>query len=463
MHDLEYIRRRQKLLEKKRKRAAEVEAKEEAIRVAKMKAEAREQEKTAARKKLLKEQQENDRLHERHVKRKQKQAQQKWDDRLDILLAQIKEQSRKQSKLEEIRIIIKKREPSLIELDWDRWLSIDLNKKLALLDFEYALEMFKRDNLMAKRRKRTRGKKKQFNYGLSFTGNDADGARADLVATQFNPHDPDGSGKPLAESGFTVAYWYRPDESYTNSFHISWKVHTNSRFDFGLMDADQPYIGVGPENKKLTTKWETMLSTSGNDDIKSTFLDDDGKILKNGTWMHIAVTYAGTDNPDGDGNMLRKIYVNGRHIYGGFGETKQSVDWTRKADTMVQGVAFGMRAVQASGTDSESGLRNTKYNNGNACGLDEIAFYKEEKDANWVTSVYNGGAGYNHKNSGGNGLVGYWKFSEGKGTTVKDLSGYGHHGTLTNALYGTSIDNAINNLPPSGTPTWIKVPKGYGQ
>ncbi|MCP4922624.1 MAG: hypothetical protein GY915_01150, partial [bacterium] len=79
MHDLEYIRRRQKLLEKKRKRAAEVEAKEEAIRVAKMKAEAREQEKTAARKKLLKEQQENDRLHQRHVKRKQKQSQQKWD------------------------------------------------------------------------------------------------------------------------------------------------------------------------------------------------------------------------------------------------------------------------------------------------------------------------------------------------------------------------------------------------
>ena len=31
MHDLEYIRRRQKLLEKRRKRAAEVEAKEEAL------------------------------------------------------------------------------------------------------------------------------------------------------------------------------------------------------------------------------------------------------------------------------------------------------------------------------------------------------------------------------------------------------------------------------------------------
>ena len=170
--------------------------------------------------------------------------------------------------------------------------------------------------------------------------------------------------------------------------------------------------------------------------------------------MHIAVTYAGTDNIDGDGNYLRKIYVNGRHIYGGFGESKQSVNWTRKADTMVHGVAFGMRAVQASGTDSESGLRNTKYNNGNACGLDEIAFYKEEKNAAWVTSVYNGGASYNHKNSGGSGLVGYWRFNEGSGTTVKDLSGYNHHGLLTNASYGTAIDNAVDNLPPSGTPSW---------
>ena len=134
-----------------------------------------------------------------------------------------------------------------------------------------------------------------------------------------------------------------------------------------------------------------------------------------------------------------------------------------EADTMVQGVAFGMRSVQASGTDSESGLRNTKYNNGNACGLDEIAFYKEEKDASWVASVYSGGTSYNHTKSGGSGLVGYWRFNEGSGTTVKDLSGYGHHGTLTNASYGTSIDDAVDSLPPSGTPTWIKVPTGYGQ
>ena len=88
--------------------------------------------------------------------RKEKLAEQKWDKQFDTLLAQIKDRSQKYDKLEEIRIILQKREPSLQDLDWDMWLSDPLNQKLAALDFDYAMEMFKRDNLMAKRRKPTR-------------------------------------------------------------------------------------------------------------------------------------------------------------------------------------------------------------------------------------------------------------------------------------------------------------------
>ena len=75
------------------------------------------------------------------------------DKQFDTLLAQIKDRIPKDDKLEEIRVIIQNREPSLQELDWDSWLSDPLNQKLADLDFDYAMEMFKRDNLMAKRRK----------------------------------------------------------------------------------------------------------------------------------------------------------------------------------------------------------------------------------------------------------------------------------------------------------------------
>ena len=184
---------------------------------------------------------------------------------------------------------------------------------------------------------------------------------------------------------------------------------------------------------------------------------------------HIVATYAGTDNVDGDGNYLRKIYINGYHIYGGFGETKQSVNWNEyTAAQMTQGLAFGMRTVIASGNHTD-GLRNTKYNNGNACGLDEVTIYSEAKDATWVSSVYNGGTDYNHKDSGGNGLVAYWRFNEGDGTIVKDLGPYGWHGTLTNAGFGTAIDGdpdnsstieGINARFPNATPSFNET-KGY--
>ena len=59
---LEYIKYRQKQLEKKTRRAAELEAKKEAARVAKMEAEAR-------HKIFLLERQEDERLRQKHIQR----------------------------------------------------------------------------------------------------------------------------------------------------------------------------------------------------------------------------------------------------------------------------------------------------------------------------------------------------------------------------------------------------------
>ena len=149
----EYIKYRQRQLEEKIQRAAELEAEKEAARVTK-------QEEIAARKKLLLEQQEDERFRQKHIQRKENSAEQKWNKQLDTLLAQINDHRQKDNKLEEIRIILQNREPSLQKLDWASWLSDPLNQKLADLDFDHAMEMYKRDNLMAKRRKtsRTKGK-----------------------------------------------------------------------------------------------------------------------------------------------------------------------------------------------------------------------------------------------------------------------------------------------------------------
>ena len=64
-HHKEYIEYRQKQLKEKLQRAAELEFAEEEARVAK-------QEEIAARKKLLLEQQENERLRQKHIQIKEK-------------------------------------------------------------------------------------------------------------------------------------------------------------------------------------------------------------------------------------------------------------------------------------------------------------------------------------------------------------------------------------------------------
>ena len=69
---------------------------------------------------------------------------------------------------------------------------------------------------------------------------------------------------------------------------------------------------------------------------------------------------------------------------------------------------------------------------------------KQMEDGTFAREVYNAGWGYNH--SGNSGLVGYWKFNEGSGTTVKDYGPYEKHGTLTSDA----------NQGGSGTPTWEK-------
>mgnify|MGYP003115303157 CR=1 FL=1 len=452
----EYIKHKQKQLEKKRQREAKLKAEEEERLLAEAEAKARELEEIAERKRLLAERQESERLHHQRVQVEQEMLFHKWDKQIDTLLADVAHLEREDDRLEEIRVIVRKREPSLQQLDWNTWLLSDpLNQRLAELDLEQAMELFKRDNLMAYRRKGTRGRKKvpqEINYGLSFTGDtNVSTRRGDLVATNFNPDNPDGSEKPIAESGFTISYWVRPDELGSDMFAIGRKAHNNARFTFGISRKNKIYIGVGANQSERA--WATMLDTAGIDKATHLVQDtDDEWILVVGRWYHFAVTYAGTDA--GTNNMLRKIYMNGQQIWGtGVSDPtyRGNINWSDTGREMNHGLSFGMRAVRGSGT-------STSYNNGWACGLDEVAIYNKEKDAAWVASVYGGATNYNHKTSGGSGLVGYWRFNEGSGTRVEDLSGNGNHGLLTNDSHGDDGGAAF----ASGTPTWFKPPKGYG-
>ena len=387
---LEYIKYRQWQLDRKTQRAAELEANKEATRVANMEAEARKQEEIAARKKLLLEQQEAERLRQKRIQREEKLAEQKWDKQIDTLLTQIKDRLQKDDKLEEMRIIIHNREPSLQELDWANWLSNPLNQKLAELDFDHAMEMFKRDNLMAKRRHGTRGKKiySPANYVLSFTGNSEADASEDYVSTTFDPYDYN------LHDGFTISYWVRPDELGATMFVIGRKPDNNDRFQFGINTSDNFFVGVGRDRSRSTAHG-----------------------MSAGIWYHWVITYAGHDN----GRELL-VYRDGTELL------STTFTWSQTGTTTDATVYFG-------GYNSHS---TSGYTAGWACGLDEVAIFDEVKDSDWVTSVYNTNRPRGPRRaqlpvldlSNDSGLVGYWKFEDGSGTTVTDYSGNGNHGTF---------------------------------
>jgi len=346
-------------------------------------------------------------------------------------------------------------------LDWTNWLKISENKYLLQISEDVAKKVFEDNNNSisqymrfdrvnkldwpyrpeAGRTSRTRGGDVDTakNYFLSFTGDTNTSTRkGDLVHTDFNPDDFD-----LASNGFTISYWVRPDEVGADMFAIGRKAHNNERFTFGMSQKQKGYFGVGSNQSERA--WSTMLDEAGMDKATHLVQDTDDKwILVVGRWYHFAVTYAGTNA--GTNNMLRKIYMNGQQIWGtgvSDPDNKGNINWSQTGTEMSKGLSFGMRAVRGSG-DSAS------YNNGWACGLDEVAIYDTEHDANFIANVYNGGTNYDH--TGASNLVGYWKFNEGGGTRVEDLSGNGNHGLLTNDTYGD--DGGAAWVDSSDTPTW---------
>jgi hypothetical protein len=190
------------------------------------------------------------------------------------------------------------------------------------------------------------------------------------------------------------------------------RKHNNSqRFTFGISTAAKIYIGTGAN--KLEGRWDSGLADNASGQTAAELfpsLFDDGD-LKTGTWIHFAVTYADRESTS-EGSVARKVYLNGELI------RSQNVNWSNTGGS-TGGMYFGGRNLNT----------GTGYNNGWACGLDQVAIFNTAKDADWVTSVYN----TDKKKldlSNESGLVGYWKFNEGSGTTVKDHSGNGNHGTF---------------------------------
>ena len=265
------------------------------------------------------------------------------------------------------------------------------------------------------------------NYALQFTGDtDVTTRTYDYAYTDFNPNDHN------LNLGFTVSYWVRPDAVGTHMFAFGRKYSDNERFTFGIDNKSRIYIGAG--NVKMKCTWDTNCNSHPSGQTAAqlfpSLFDDDGD-LEAGNWLHFTVTYA--DRDDTSSSATRKTYLNGELIQ------EANLNWNTTGGSWSTGHGDGMYF----GGRNLRGSSNNGYNNGWACDLDEVAIYDTAKDANWVTSVYSGGTKYDHKNA--DNLVGYWKFNEGSGTTVKDHSGNGNHGTFA-AISGDT----------TAFPTWKK-------
>jgi len=304
---------------------------------------------------------------------------------------------------------------------------------LAELDFEMAMELFKRDNLLATRRHGTRGKKVSKPYVLAFTGDTAVDARFDYVSTTFNPDSYDGAGTGL-HRGFTVSYWVKPLEvvgTPNTFFAFGKRSQEKGRFQFGIKNSTKIDIGIGSTEKDTNNV---------------------GHGMEVGTWYHFAVTYGGDNDVGGDGQV--HVYLNGIELLktGASGGGMGIAQWDSGKQNCDEGCDDAVNAASYlyfGGRNAYHGLDDdppTTYNQGWACHLSEVAIYNVEKDEDgtFANEVYNAGWGYDHRNNSG--LVGYWKFNEGSGTTVTDYGPYEKHGTLT-----SDADQG-----GSGTPTWTK-------
>ena len=301
------------------------------------------------------------------------------------------------------------------KLNWGNWLKISENKYLFQINEDMAKKVFqdttalikryisninlptqRRELIEAGRMSRTRGGDEPAvkNYSLTFTGDDGP-----YVSTNFNPDNYDGTGTALADTGFTVSYWVKPDVISATSYALGRRAgSSNERFFFGIHNA-RINIGIGKNRVNQASVTHGM---------------------EVGRWYHWVVTFEGQQG-DGHAHPV-KAYINGEVVF--------STNW---------------RWTQTGNTDGGENIYfGGRNNNGNFVKgwnftLDEVAIFDEVKDSDWVSSAYNSGKPNDLQNESG--LVGYWRFEENTGTTVEDLSGNGNNGTLT------STDEDTYGLP----------------
>jgi len=283
------------------------------------------------------------------------------------------------SKIVPILTAVGRRKQGNQKLNWGNWLKIPENGYLYEVNKDIAKGIFEdTNNLIERKNKEVRGGGEEqesestpfsTNYSLTF-----DRSNEEYVSTTFDPDDYN------LKDGFTVSFWVRPDELGSTRFAMGREPATDQRFNFGLHNNTKIHVAVGANRQRSALHG-----------------------MSTGNWFHYAVAYAG-----GSGGS-RLIYINGTLI----SDLAGTASWT----------------ASGGGKDLWFGAKNKNdWASGWSCGLTDVAIFDEMKDSDWISATYNSGVPTDLL--GQSGLVGYWRFEEGTGTTVEDSSGEGNHGTF---------------------------------
>ena len=320
-------------------------------------------------------------------------------------------------------------------LNWGKWLEIPENKYLFQINEDMAKKVFQdttdlikryisnindplRSELIeAGRTSRTRGGSVPTytnNSSITFTGDGTFGneGTGDYVDTGFDPIEHE------LYNGFTVSYWVRPDEIGDRMFALGvYGNGSNERFTFGIRSAGNIFVGIGSTRKQ----------------------ENAAHGMEVGQWYHWVFTYSGHTGTaagvcDADCRWLR-VYKNGQPVQiSPEGDFEGGIYVSHNRDYAGR---TGGHSLFLGGRNNRVRSGGAGYDNGWACGLDEVAIYNEMKDSDpadytsgdvpsWVTETYNNGVPTDL--TGQSGLVAYWRFED---NAVTDYSVNNNHGTLT--------------------------------
>ena len=300
----------------------------------------------------------------------------KYKGKLKTILGEIKVVD---TKIISMLTAVGRKKQSNQKLNWDGWLKIPENSYLYAINEDIAKGVFRATSTLieSKNEEVLGGGEDQESESTAFSTNYSltfDRSNEEYVSTTFDPDDYN------LKDGFTVSFWVRPDELGSTRFAMGSEPATNKRFNFGLHNNTKIHVAVGSNRQRSALHG-----------------------MSTGNWFHYAVAYAG-----GSGGS-RLIYINGTLI----NDLTGTASWT----------------ASGGGEDLWFGAKNKDdWASGWSCGLTDVAIFDEMKDSDWISATYNSGVPTNLL--GQSGLVGYWRFEEGSGTTVSDSSGNNNDGTF---------------------------------